>query len=191
MKTIIFPLLFVVATLMNCSTIAESYKSGLKEWNDKKQEIDTAQTDDAICSKIEKQKDDFTNEIKYHSPFATASGIQLNAIIFKTIKNGGDNYSLMLETDGSTLNYNEKGVIVLFSDGSKWVDSNSDISVEPNAASDISPWKYSAIMSLSENDINIFKSKSIDKFRLYIYDHEMDKFEAKKLRIRITCLTKP
>mgnify|MGYP006185212945 CR=1 FL=1 len=66
---------------------------------------------------------------------------------------------LSLKATGSTLNVSEKGVILLFTDGDKIEFPNAEIDTE---AGDGAYWKYSAFVSIS--------NEQIDAFRLYIYD---------------------
>jgi len=126
---------------------------------------------DYVSQFIKKETDDFTGEVTITSPI-------LNDVsLLKVIKKGSSTpiYYLDLETGGSTLNYNVKGVIVLFKDGSKWSKPEQKIDVRVSDG-----WRYSAFITLTQQDLQLFSSKEIDKFRLYIYDNhapdETDKF---------------
>ena len=113
--------------------------------------------------KITRSVDDFTDETIIHSPMLT------HATFIKLIeKNGVVSYSLLLRTRGVTLNIAERGVIVLFEDGTKW-SRNEFIEVEP----DDYGWVYEADITLSAKDVDLFSKKKIKKFRLYIYDQEV------------------
>lgn len=137
---------------------------------------------DYFCSKIDKQIDDFTNEVKFSSPLM--SGRQLSSmIIYKHINKGKTVYYLSLRTYGSTVNVNENGVIILFQDGTKWSRA-SKIDVE----ADSKGFEYSAFITLTPADLTTFTTKKIKKFRLYIYDEEVNSSDAEKFRLYTQCI---
>jgi hypothetical protein len=112
---------------------------------------------------ITKKVDDLDDKITYRSPI-------LNDVsITKVIKNGTSSYYLSLRTEGSTLNYDGKGVIVLFQDGTKWSKPTEKIDVKSVEGSG---WGYRSFITLTQEDLLLFSSKVIKKFRLYIYDNE-------------------
>ena len=43
-------------------------------------------------------------------------------------------------------------------------------------------YKYSAFIQLTPIEVDMFINKEISKFRLYIYDNELEKSEAKKFK---------
>ena len=124
-----------------------------------------------LTSSIEKKVDEFTGDITYRSPALK------DVSIIKYINKNTSTYYLSLETRGSTLNYDGKGVIILFKDGTKWVRPDEKIEAKAIRGSG---WGYSAFINLSDQDLKIFSTKEIDKFRLYIYDNmkpdDTDKF---------------
>ncbi|WP_395042880.1 hypothetical protein [Flavobacterium sp.] len=136
------------------------------------------------CIEIEKEIDDFTKEIKFSSPLMVENSIS-PIIIYKHIKNGKSVYYLKLRTYGSTVNVNEKGVIILFQDGTKWARTE-EIDVDANGGG----FEYSAFITLTLADLNTFSTKQIKKFRLYIYDHEIDLEFADKFKSYVQCLKK-
>lgn len=137
---------------------------------------------DYFCSKIDKQIDDFTNETKFNSPIM--NGRQLSPmIIYKHINKDKAVYYLSLRTYGSTVNVNGNGVIILFQDGTKWSKA-SKIDVE--AESD--GFEYSAFITLTPTDLTTFSTKKIKKFRLYIYDEEVNSNDAEKFRLYTQCI---
>jgi hypothetical protein len=128
---------------------------------------------DYVMKDIEKEVDDFTGDITMNTPITN------DVSIMKVIKKGQikPTYYLDLETRGSTLNYNGKGVIVLFKDGTKW--SKPDEKIDTKVVKG-DGWGYRAFITLTEQDLRLFSTKEIDKFRLYIYDNhrpdDTDKF---------------
>lgn len=137
---------------------------------------------DYFCSKIEKTIDDFTDEIKFSSP--SINGYKDSSVkIYRFLDKIKNTYYLKLRTYGSTLNINEKGVIILFDDGTKWSRA-SEISVD----TDSNRYVYSAFITLSTADLLIFSTKKIKKFRLYIYDEEVDKNYAEKFKQYVNCI---
>ncbi|MBA0885348.1 hypothetical protein [Flavobacterium undicola] len=137
---------------------------------------------DYFCSKIDKQIDEFTNEIKFSSPIM--SDRQLSpTIIYKYINKGKSVYYLSLRTYGSTVNVNETGVIILFQDGTKWSRASKiDVEAESNS------YQYSAFITLTPADLITFSTKKIKKFRLYIYDEEVNSSDAEKFKLYTKCI---
>ena len=111
---------------------------------------------------IEKSKDDFTDEITYRSDYLKPIGIT------KIIDKGVVSYYLSLRTNSDNVNFNIKGVYVLFTDGKKWIKLNEKINVHL----DIN-FNYTAFIKLSASDLKLFQSKKINKFKLYIFEEEV------------------
>jgi hypothetical protein len=137
----------------------------------------------SICSKIEFNKDDFTNEVTFNNPIIDGQNIS-SIILYKTLKNGKVNYSLSLRTYGSTLNVGKTGVIILFNDGTKLNKPSIKIDVD----TDDKGFKYSAYIPLSETEVKSLVNKKIDKFRLYIYDEDVSQGFAEKFTYYVKCL---
>lgn len=135
-----------------------------------------------FCSKLKREIDDFTGEIKISSPIS--SGRQLSPMtIYKHINKSKTVYYLRLRTYGSTLNVSETGVIVLFTDGTKWIkQSKIDVDAESNG------FEYSAFINLTPTDLISFSTKKIKKFRLYIYDKEVNSSDADKFKLFVKCV---
>jgi len=121
-----------------------------------------------FCSKINRQIDDFTGEIRINSP------VNSPIVIWKIINNNKICYYLDLTAYGNTANVNKLGVIILFTDGTKWIRSSSKIDVKVGDYG----FEYSSFINLIPIDLILFSSKKIKKFRLYIYDVEFSLTEA-------------
>jgi hypothetical protein len=135
-----------------------------------------------FCSKIERSIDDFTGNIKFNSPLFTNLGIA-STIIYKEIKNNKTVYFLSLKTSGSTVIVNGIGVTILFTDGTKWVKSSKvDIQAENEG------FVYSSFINLTPADLITFSTKKIKKFRLNIFDEEINSSEADKFKIYVKCI---
>jgi hypothetical protein len=150
------------------------------------------ETDEQLCTKIEKKVDDFTNQITWYSPHIYASNI-LPVDFTKISTSSTTLIYLMLCSYGSSVSVGKKGVIVLFTDETKW-ESNSDVKCEVNEYRDLSrigrngDFEYSTAIRLNENDIELFRTKLIKKFRLYAYDNEIDEMTAIKLQKFLNCM---
>lgn len=135
-----------------------------------------------FCTKIEKEIDEFTNEIKFSTP-SISDGEILPMSILKIISKGKTIYYLSLRTQGNTININKTGVIILFQDGTKWTkESKIDADAGRNG------FDYSAFISLNPNDLAIFSTKKIKKFRLYIYDQEISPRNAELFKYYVDCI---
>ncbi len=136
----------------------------------------------AFCTKIESQKDDFTNVLKFNSPISNNYEIS-PMIIYKEINDSKSKYFLSLRTNGSTVNVDGTGVIILFSDGSKWT---KPVKINVKAGKD--NFIYTAFINLTPEDLNIFSTKKIKKYRLYIYDEIINPSDADKFNIYVNCI---
>lgn len=137
-----------------------------------------------FCSKLEKEKDEFTNKVKISSPIISGGKIS-PMTIYKHISNGKSVYYLSLRTIGKTVNINKSGVIVLFQDGTKWTRASQiDVEAESNG------FEYSAFISLTPTDLLTFSTKKIKKFRLYIYDEEVNSSAAERFKLFTECIKK-
>ena len=117
-----------------------------------------------LLHKIEKEVDDFDNKTRYYSE------LNQNAVIQKVIDGSNYAYYLRLKTIGSTLNVDGAGVWVMFDDGTKWHRPDK-IKVD---AKEGDGWFYTCFVKLTDEDLLLFSSKKIKKYRLYIYDEDMD-----------------
>lgn len=134
------------------------------------------------CSKVERTVDDFTGEIKVRSPISSGGKIS-SMIIYKNINKGRTVYYLSLRTYGSTVNTNESGVVILFTDGTKWArQTKIDVDAESSG------FEYSAFTTLTPADLITFSTKKIKKFRLYIYDEEVNSSDAEKFKLFVKCV---
>ena len=130
-----------------------------------------------VCSELSREVDDMTGKISISSP------ILQNAVIYKDISKKSTVYYLSLKTTGSTCVVYEKGVTVLFTDGTKWIKPNEKIDVDADNG-----FNYSAFITLSKQDLLLFSTKKIKKFRLYIFDDEP--LDADKFAIYAKCIQK-
>lgn len=130
-----------------------------------------------VCDKIDRTVDDFSGTIKINSPILS------KVVIYKEIHKNKTNYYLHINTSDNYCVVNGRSSIVIFQDGSRWVNSSAvDISVSG------SKYMYSIFVSLSAKDLAIFSSKNIKKFRLYIFDDEMKEIEAETFKLQLQCV---
>lgn len=132
-----------------------------------------------FCNQIEKEIDKFDKSITYRTPTYEGVGIE------KVIKGKSKVYYLSITTPGSTLNVNEKGVIILLNNGMKISKPNQKIDVEAGSGSD---YVYSAFFSLNENDLKLLLQNQITDFRLYIYDNSINEDKRNQIQQYLKCL---
>jgi len=129
---------------------------------------------DITCKEnITKEVDKFTKKVTYYSPI-------LERLSYS--KSGKSTY-LSINVPGSTLNTNEKGLILLLNDGSKISRPNEKISVSYSDG-----YRYSAFILLSPIEIQRIIKNPITDVKLYIYDAEV--FNPEKYSEFLKCLTK-
>ena len=142
------------------------------------------------CERIHKEVDEFTGEVTIRTPYEKNFGFELptNMTMYKFSGEDFDeatSYILRLTSVGSTLNYSTKGVIVLFTDGTKWEKPNEKVDVNYNSGG----WTYSTWIELNEDDLEIFKTKIVSKWKLYIYQGAPKKQLARDFSDLVKCLT--
>jgi len=142
-------------------------------FNTSKIELD----EEIFCSKIDRSVDDFTDEIRLNSPILSAM------TIYKIIDKADTRYHLSLRTYGNTVIVDGSGVIILFTDGVKMTKS-----VKINVEAKSKGYEYSAFITLTEADLKTLSTKKVNKFRLYIYDENVDSGSADKFKIYVKCI---
>lgn len=137
---------------------------------------------DELCKKLERKVDDFTDEIKIHSPIIDGGNLS-RMIVYKIISKNESNYYLGLYTQGITVNVGEKDAIILFDDGTKMY-SQTEIKVEAGKKG----FNYSTLILLTQPDIETLITKKIKKFRLFIHDQEINPIMAEKFKVYVKCI---
>lgn len=138
--------------------------------------------EDYWCSKINRKVDEFTDEVQLSSPSIPIEEPQI-------FKFNNDCY-LHLQLRHLVKTVGGNGVIILFTDGSKWSNENITIDVEKHKDKDRVGIKYSAIVQLSKDDLEIFSKKTIKKFRLGQYDRSLNLNIAEELQEYFKCMSK-
>jgi hypothetical protein len=120
-------------------------------------------------SDMERSEDKFTKEITIENPGPSGFRPKIISLI-KYIKGSKISYALYIAVDNqSTCSINEKGVTILFKDGTKWSKPSAKVGVESGSDG----FDYSSFITLSTQDLKVFKSKKIEAVRLYIYDEDI------------------
>jgi hypothetical protein len=136
-----------------------------------------------FCGKLKTTKDDFTDKVSIDSPFEKdgADRIQLSKV-----KNANNiTYYLYLTATGSTPNVGIEGVILLLDDNTKI--NKPDVSVDVKVSG--TSYEYSALVPLTLAEVGTLKTKGIDKYRLYIYDHNLSFGMTEKFKMYFQCIT--
>ncbi|SHE42611.1 hypothetical protein [Pedobacter caeni] len=138
-----------------------------------------------LCSRIERYVDDFTGKITINSPMF--SGTRMNKMgIDKVVKKGKVAHYLSLNTNAGTLNVRKRGAYIIFTDGTKWSRPTEEIDVD----ADKDGYRYSAFITLTASDLLTFSTKEIKKFRLFIYDENVNPAVGVKFRTYVKCVRK-
>lgn len=137
----------------------------------------------AICSNIEYQKDDFTSEITISNPVIEGGSVS-PMILYKVIKGGKTAYYLSLQAYGTTINVGATGAIILFDNGTKMNKPTAKVDVEYDGTG----YAYSTWIPLTEIEAKTLTTKKINKFRLYIYDEEVNPGFAEKFTVYVKCV---
>lgn len=124
---------------------------------------------ETLSDNIFRKHDEIDNEIHLSAPISNDMNLH------KYIKNGKSTYFLDLSTEGSTYAKGQS-VTVLFTDGTKW-SRTTDITARLS-----DNWVYSTFIPLTSADIQLFKTKSIKKYRLYIFDEDPHPYDSEEFR---------
>jgi hypothetical protein len=136
-----------------------------------------------FCGKLKTTKDDFTDQVSVDSPFEKDWS---DIIKLSKVKNGNTtSYYLYLTTTETTPNVGIKGVILLLDDNTKINKPNVSVDVKVNGTS----YEYSALVPLTLAEVGTLKTKGIDKYRLYIYDHNLSFGMTEKFKMYFQCIT--
>jgi len=121
-------------------------------------------------SGVERNVDEYTGEITISTQIKFDG-----AMLHKYIRKGVTTYYLNLEAEGSTVNYSTRGVIVLFTDGTKWIKPTEKVSLNYRSG-----FHYSSFIRLTPADVELFSKKFIKGYKLYIYDSKLDISDAEE-----------
>jgi len=125
-------------------------------------------------TQISSTKDRLEDKVTYSTPYG-------ESISFTKVVRGGEVVTyLKLETYGSTLNVLEKGATVLFTDGTQLKFPDIDIKTKAHTSTSLSGYDYSIFKSLTADEIEMFSTKTVEYFKLYIYDREIDEKDGKR-----------
>lgn len=135
--------------------------------------------DKDFISDIDKSVDDFTGEISIFSPWKSGVGVQ------KKIKKGKSVTQLILRLPSERL-LRGKGVVVLFSDGTKWSRPNEQIYIE----GENSGYSLTSIINLNAQDGTLFQKKRIKKFRMISEDGGLQDVDGDIIKAYISIISK-
>ena len=124
--------------------------------------------------------DDMTGDITITSPLMMPSmngGMEINKVI---LESGSSFMYIMFQTNSSSPHYGEVGLIVLFEDGTRLEKPNLDVSCTYYSSSSNTPFNYRSYLILDDELYELFSTKVMKKFRLYIYDVELFARPAEK-----------
>ncbi|GEM_PF-2552428 len=134
-------------------------------------------------------KDDFTLEKTIETPYELDPigkenhfyGSKYTKVHFSKTKSKSGITSIYIQLDASSMRYDilKKGVIILFTDGSRLTKPNVNIDVDPGSGAF---WNYYALFKLTQEEINMFSNKKLSKYRLYQHDEEVSSEDADHLR---------
>ena len=122
-------------------------------------------------SDIDKSYDKYDGSTSFHTPYygsGIAAQLEETMVAHKIItKDSAVVYYLSLNTQSSTLAVGKKGVIVLFTEGSKLEFPDTEIREKVGSAG---YFKYSAYIKLDEDTLKQFEEKQVEGFKLYIFE---------------------
>ena len=136
------------------------------------------------CIKIKKKVDEYEDITTFD--YTGLRSISLTA----TVRNGLLTYYLSLNTTGSTLLIGEKGVFIILDDGQKIIKTSEEIDCEfePEHYYGSGDYEYSAFIRLNSQELDLLKNHSVKKFKLYIFEQELNQANQDEQKELIKCL---
>lgn len=125
----------------------------------------------SVHSQVKKKVDEFTGDI-----ILTTASAGYRAALVRFIKSKDTTTYLSLNTCGSSISVDKKGVIVLFTDSTKLILDDEEVDVKAGGMH--CDYVYSAFCSLNQQELTSICTKTIKAFRLYLYDYHMKEGEA-------------
>jgi hypothetical protein len=144
---------------------------------------------------IQAQKCDkyFKREVdKFDGKTTITTNMLGNVAFYKVIPpDGSPTTFLVLHATGHTPAVNEKGVIIILSDGTKIVRPNQGIDVEVSEGTSFGsgPYTYRAFFSVTDDELKQMAQSGITDFRLYIFDYKMKKSQIEFNKLASGCIT--
>jgi len=126
---------------------------------------------------FDKHTDDFTGEIIIKSP--AVYNMQIEKFINKT----KTSYFLILKATSSECFVNKTAVNLIFTDSSKW---NKTAKITSDIVG--GEFEYTALILLNDNDLQLFSTKKIWKYRLYVLDRKVNNGEAANFMGFVKCI---
>jgi hypothetical protein len=131
--------------------------------------VDAKDQVENICDKISVEKDEYTGEVIYNSPYDENFGI------VKYIKKGKTNqYVFLYIYDSYFSGYSNYGLTILFKSGKKIIRPNEKVDVDSSSGAN---WRYSVFFTPNLNEIKLLKTDEIVGIKLYIFKKEIYKGE--------------
>ena len=138
-----------------------------------------SKTDKRAKAKVERKVDDFTSQITINSPIRSRGELS-PAILYKYIGKKDTTYYLSLHAHGASVVVDGTGVTILFTDGRK-LEKPGKIDVEVDN-SHYGGYRYDAFIPLTQSDLQLLSTKTIDKFRLYIFDTNLGRSKGEEFK---------
>ena len=134
------------------------------------------------CSFCSVNKDKFTSDITIETPYNSFIG--LTKYIEPNHKN---RIYLSLSSFSSylTINIDKIEIVMLFDDGTAYTFYNTmDVNVGPNNL-----WRYWVFHDLTPNEIEIFTSKKITDYKIYVFETSLSSEHSTTFQKSIICLS--
>lgn len=109
----------------------------------------------------------YRTEDKFNGEISIYSGREANISFVKVINNKKITYYLSIEYIYSDVNVGKTGAFILFDDGTKFSRPNEKIDCDVDKSG--TGFKYSAFILINPKEMQVFASKKMTDFKLWIY----------------------
>ena len=122
---------------------------------------------------LERTADEFTGKVTISTSFNNT------VILHKSITEFGTKYYLSLHAKGSTCIVDGAGVYIKLDDNTNLIKTKEEIDIEVN---DSGGYTYSAFVTLTPAEVKILTTKTIIRYKLYVFTNEVLGSEAIKFK---------
>jgi len=145
-----------------------------------------------FCSGIGRSVDDFTDDVTFVISIPRGFGnFGMDPVrVIKTLSKTRTSYYLYFYTYSDFLVVYGEDAAVKFTDGTKWLRSvKIKTDLYPIRAHGVD-YEYSVFIALTNADLITFSTKNIEKFRLDIFDEEINPIKAEEFKNYMKCMMK-
>lgn len=165
----------VIDRVVNVSKDIDSVNTSIRPTNESIQAKPAISNYTYDIELLDKTYDEFDNTTRFET---TETG---DIKIYKFIEQAETTYYLSMYAYSEYCTAGCTGIIILFTDGTKWSKPNEKIDMDVSGDNSKGSFEYRGFVTLTKTDRTIFSTKQIKAYKLYIFDQSYPYEYAKQL----------